>query len=244
MKNSRQSFFEGLHELVNCYRLLRRLVYLSEGVCNHGLNILRYLIETDNLRCWLRFEAVQPVKKLYHHFQSFLLASLNMLTHLCPHVLLNLVTFECEGEALLLERDRVVEVELRSAFEHPWDSTLGEVPREGTQYVGKNERNIVRQGFGEDGGQSGECIVGANSDARDSAIHENENDIDEVDVFPYFISNTPLVGLILLKKREYHECRPIQAYQRCEPWKEFELYLFTRSKTLALTSIPPLLQRS
>ena len=184
--------------MINFHRLFRRLVYLSEGVCNHGLDVLRYLIEADNLRCWLRFEAVQPVEKLYHHFQRFLLASLNMLTHLCPHILPTLVTFECEVEVFLLKRDRVVEVELRSGFEHPWDSILGEVPREGTQDVGKNESNIVRQRFGEDGGQSGECIVGANSDAGDSAIREDKNGIDGVDVFLYFISDTPLVDLILL----------------------------------------------
>jgi hypothetical protein len=77
-------------------RLCRRLVYLSESVCNHGLNFLRHLIEVDDLRCRLRLEAVQPVKELYHHFQSFLLASLNMLTHICLHILLTLVTLECK----------------------------------------------------------------------------------------------------------------------------------------------------
>jgi hypothetical protein len=120
-------------------------------------------------------------------------------------------------EVLLLERDGVVEVELRSPFEHLWDSILGEVPREGTQNVGKYEGNIVGQGFGEDGGQSGECIVGADSDAGDSAIGEDENGIDGVDVPLYLIQQCSSCGPYLA---EYHECRPIQAYQGCEPWEE------------------------
>jgi len=198
-------------------------------------------VEVDNLRCWLWLETVQPVKKLYHHFQSILLDSLNMPTHHCLQILLTLVTFEYEVEVLLLERDRVVEMELRSVLEQPWDSILGEVPREGTRDVGKNESNIVGQGFGEDGGQSGEYIVGADSDAGVSAIREDENGIDGVDVLLYFINNTPLVGLILLSTTSVGQSRCIKD---ANLGSSYELDLFTRFKTLALTSIPLLLLRS
>ena len=48
-----------------------------------------------------------------------------------------------ELEALLLERDGVVEEELRGVFEVVRDSGLGEVPMEGGQDIGEDEDNVV-----------------------------------------------------------------------------------------------------
>jgi len=205
-----RGFLQDEHELVNFPRPCCRLVYLSEGVCNFGLDILRYFIEADNLHCRLRLEAVQPVKELYHHFQSFLLASHHMFPYICLQVLPTLITFGYELDVLLLERDGVVEMELRSAFKHWWHSILGEVRSEGIQDVGKHEGNIVGQGFGEDGGQSGECIVGADSDTGDSAIGEDENGIDRVNAVLYFICNAPLVDLILLNTTSVGQSRRVK----------------------------------
>jgi len=133
--------FEGGDMFVDLHFLSRRLVYLSEGVCDRGLNLLRHVIEVDNLLRRLRFEAVQPIKELCHHFQSFLLASFNMFAHICLYVLPTCVIIELLE--LLLERNGVVEVELRSAFEHLRDSVLREVPGEGAQDVGEHEGNII-----------------------------------------------------------------------------------------------------
>jgi hypothetical protein len=53
---------------------------------------------------------------------------------------------------LLLERDGVVEEELRSVFETIRDCISGEVPMEGAQDIGEHEGNIMGQGLWEDGG--------------------------------------------------------------------------------------------
>jgi len=74
---------------------------------------------------------------------------------------------------LLLERGRIVEEEPGSVFENIWDSIPGEVPMEGAQDIGEHEGNVTGNGFGEDGGQGGECIVCTDSDAREGAIGED-----------------------------------------------------------------------
>ena len=66
------------------------------------------------------------------------------------------------AEDLPLERDRVVEEKQRGIFEHVWDILHGEVPSQETRDVGEHEGHAARQRFREDGGQSGECIVGPN----------------------------------------------------------------------------------
>jgi len=69
---------------------------------------------------------------------------------------------------------------------------------EGTQNVGEHEGNVVGQSVGEDGGQSGERVFGANSDARNSAIGKDKNCCDGVDALLDFSGNTSLVELVLL----------------------------------------------
>jgi len=162
-----------------------------------------------------------------------------MVTHVCLHILPTSITIECE--VLLLECDGVVKVELRSAFEHSWDSILGEVPREGTQNIGEHESNIVGQSFGKDCGQSGECIVSADSDAGDSAIGENKNGIDGVDAGLYLICNTPLVELILLNTTSVGQSRRIKDTNLR---RQYGLCPFATFIALALTIIPLLLTNS
>ena len=69
---------------------------------------------------------------------------------------------------------------------------------EGARDIGEQESDVAGQGFGEDGGQGGECIVGANSEARDGAISEDENSSDGVDVVFDLSGNAPLVEPVLL----------------------------------------------
>ena len=46
---------------------------------------------------------------------------------------------------LRLERDGVVDLELRCIFQNSWDSVLAEVPRKKIQNTGKHEGNLVSQ---------------------------------------------------------------------------------------------------
>jgi len=69
---------------------------------------------------------------------------------------------------------------------------------EGAQDISEHEANIASQGLGEDGGQRGECIVGANGDAWNGAISEDKNCSDGIDMFLDLSRNTLLVKLVLL----------------------------------------------
>ena len=51
-----------------------------------------------------------------------------------------------------VERDGVVEEELRSVFESLWECISREILKERVRGVGKQEGNFVGQGFGEDSG--------------------------------------------------------------------------------------------
>jgi len=99
---------------------------------------------------------------------------------------------------LLVERDGVVEEELRGVFEDVWNGISGKIPMEGAQNIGEHECSVAGQGFGEDGRQSGECIVGADSDPRDSAIGEDKNCSERFDVLLDLSCNATLVELVLL----------------------------------------------
>jgi hypothetical protein len=68
----------------------------------------------------------------------------------------------------------------------------------GAPDIGEREGNITGQRFGEDGGQGREGIVCADSDARESAIGEDESGSDGVDVLLGLVHNTLLVELVLL----------------------------------------------
>jgi len=64
--------------------------------------------------------------------------------------------------------------------------------------VGEHEGSISSQGFWEDGGKGGECIIGADCDARGSTISEEENSSDGSNVILDISGNIPLVEPVLL----------------------------------------------
>jgi len=103
-----------------------------------------------------------------------------------------------ELKVLPLERDGVIEKELRSLFENVRESISREIPMARVYDIGEHKGNIAGQGFVEDGGQGRECIVGTDSDARNGAIGKDENSSDGVDVLLNLGRNTLLVELILL----------------------------------------------
>ena len=71
---------------------------------------------------------------------------------------------------LPLECYRVVNLELRSAFENQWDGVLAKVPAKGVCDIGEHEGNVVGQRFREDGEQGRERELQAASAAWDGAI--------------------------------------------------------------------------
>ena len=108
---------------------------LFVSVRNHGFD-----------RLWLK--AVQPVKKIHEHFQCTLLSGLHLFSQVPLSFLHIWITFE--PKVLLLERDGVIEEELRSIFESIWDCIPREVPMEGAQVI--DEGSSSSQSIGEDGG--------------------------------------------------------------------------------------------
>ena len=113
-----------------------------------------------------------------------------------PFYLLTQVTLKIE--VFLLKSDGVVEEEHISVSEDVWDSIYVEVPREGTWDISEHEGNVICQGFGEDSGQSGQHIVGTKSNSWDSAIRNDENGGDRVDVLLDFDSNILFVEFVML----------------------------------------------
>ena len=103
-----------------------------------------------------------------------------------------------ELEVFLVERNGVAEEEVRSIFENFWDCIPGEIPVEGAHDIGEQEGNLAGQWFGKYGGESGECVGGANIHTWDGAISENQNRSDGVGVPLDLSGNTLLVQLVLL----------------------------------------------
>ncbi len=172
------------------------MVHLGEDVRDLGFDSLGMLVERDDLRRRMWFKTVQPVKEIHEHFQSVPLGGLHRFAQIGSLVVHIWVIFELGIR--LLQRDGVIEEELRSVFENIWESILGEAPMLGARDIGEHEGGVAGQGSGEDGGQGGECIVGADSDARDGAISEDENSSDGVDVVFDLSGNTPLVEPVVL----------------------------------------------
>ena len=150
--------------------------------------------QRHTFRCQFSLKTVQPVKQIYQHLQSFLLAGLHRLTHFCPCTLRFYIALQLE--VLPLERNGVVQEELGSIFEDIWESIPGEVLVEGVRDIGEHKGKVVSQVRGEDGGESGECMVGTDSDAGDGAIGEDENRSDAVNVVPDLSCNTFLTKLV------------------------------------------------
>ena len=86
-----------------------------------------------------------------------------------------------------------------SIFEDIWESIPREVLVEGARDIGEHEGKVVGRGRGEDGGQNGERMVGAGSDAGDSAIGEDKDGSDGANVVLDLGCNTVLVELVLPK---------------------------------------------
>jgi len=78
------------------------------------------------------------------------------------------------------------------------------------RYIGEYEANILGQGLGEDGGQCRECIIGADSDARDGAIGEDENGSNGFDILRYQVCDTLLVELVMLNTASIGQPRCIE----------------------------------
>ena len=95
-----------------------------------------------------------------------------------------------ELEVLLLERNGVVEEELRSVFESIRDGVLGEILVERTRGICEHEGNVFGRVLGEDGRQSRKCRVGTNSGARDGTIGKDENSSDGVGLLLNLSRNT------------------------------------------------------
>ena len=107
------------------------------------------------------------------------------------------------------------------------------------RYIGEHEGNILGQAFGEDGGQSGQRVIGPDSNARNGAIGEDENSSDRVDMLLDLSCNTPLVELIVLKTASVGQARCVEDTNLGK-----RLGVVTAFRQLALTTIPFLLVNS
>src|SRR5258706_8191654 len=154
------------------------------------------------------FKTVQPVKETHEHFQSVPLGGLHCFAQIRPFVVHIWAIFELG--VLLLQRDGIVEEELRSAFEIIWEIIPGEAPMLAAQDIGEHEGGVAGQGSGEDSGQGRECIVGADSEARDGAISEDKNSSDGVNVVFDLSGNTPLVEPVMLNTPGVGQARCIK----------------------------------
>jgi len=99
---------------------------------------------------------------------------------------------------LLLECDGVVDMESRSILEKGRDHILTNVRANGLHNIGEQEGGVFGWNLGEDGGQSGECVVYADGTARDGAIGEDENSSGGVDMILDLSYNALLVDLVML----------------------------------------------
>ena len=104
------------------YPLLTPLLYLLWGgrVGDRNQDILGLFIKDHSFLRRLSLKTVQPVKEIYQRFQSLLLAGLDHFTHFRPLTRRFYVILELE--VLPLERDGVVQEELRNVLENIWYS--------------------------------------------------------------------------------------------------------------------------
>jgi len=130
-------------EFVDFRLLCCRLVDLSEGVCDHGLNTLGYVVKGDNLPSGPRHQAIQPVEEFHQHFQSSPLASQRQSAQFPRQFQFLFILTSFLNEIIMLESDRVVKEELLNFTELVLDATYGEVPREETWDIGEHEGNVL-----------------------------------------------------------------------------------------------------
>ena len=113
-------------------------------------------------------------------------------------------------EVLLLKRNGVVEKEVRSVFETLWECSGREILKERVRDIGEKEGNVVGQLSGEDSGQSGERSVDTRGDTWSSAIGDDENGGDRVDVLLDLSGNTLFRGIVLWKMASIGESRHVE----------------------------------
>ena len=138
-----------------------------------------------------------------------------------------------------MQRDGIVEEELRSVLQNNRETVPGEVPMEGVRDIGEHEGGVADQGFGEDGGESGECIVGADCNVRDGAIRDNDDSSDGIDVFLDLGGNAPLVEGVLLNTSSVGQTRCVE-----DANLGGRSYISACSKPLEPTVVPLLLVNS
>ena len=174
--------------------------------------------------------AAQPVKESHQHLQRLPLVGLYHFAHL---LLPNIRPFiSCrerirEHEVLLLEGDGVIEGELRRAVENAGD---GEVLVERAGEVGEHEGNVVGEGLGEEGGEGGKGIAGADRHARDGAICEDEDSRDRIEVLLDLSDDTLVVELVLLKTASVGKTRGVED-ANLQRRRLDTLIMFTKSST-------------
>ena len=81
---------------------------------------------------------------------------------------------------------------------------------EGAQDIGEHKGNVLGQGFWEHGGQSGECVVSTDCDARYGTIGKDENGSYRVEVLLDLGRNIPLVDFILLHTASVGQSRGVE----------------------------------
>ena len=184
---------------------------------------------------WLK--AIQPLEEIHDYLQSILPGGLHHSAEFRPPFPHTWVIHKLKIP--LLERDGIVEKKVWSIPENGGEGLHGEVPVETTRYIGEHKRNVVDQGLGEDGEQSGECIVGADSDTRDSTIGEDDNGSDGINMLLDLFRNNPLAELVLLKTTSVGESRGVEDADLGK-----RLAYSLRSKPSVLTTVPLVLVNS
>ena len=119
---------DSLHEIVDFRYDGHHLIHLSDSIGNFGLDSLRRLVESHDLRRRLWLTAIQPIKKVDQHSQTFLFHVPHRFPQFRLRFLPNRAIFELEE--ILLERNWVVEEEPRSVSENLRESMLTEVKSE------------------------------------------------------------------------------------------------------------------
>ena len=123
---------------------------LSQEVRERTNDVGQQLLTAGNnprRRPWLK--ALQPNEEVPKHFQSVLFAGLHRFAkYVC---LAHRIRGILELKIPPVERDGVVEEELRGVPETLWECIAREILKEQVRGVGEEDGNVVGQGFGEDG---------------------------------------------------------------------------------------------
>jgi len=78
------------------------------------------------------------------------------------------------------------------------------------RYIGEHEGSVLGLDFGEGGGQNRQRVIGSDSNARDSAIGEDENGSDGVGMLLNLSRNALLMEFILLSTASVGQPRCVE----------------------------------